>query len=125
MAEIKLTVGIIAVAYNGAHIDTRQEVQFEGEKLGEYREAGTGRDGGITDTRGTVETLYRAAGGRLVVHVWDWSHWQGEPDVETLHEVTEADLQPGGDWELLGAECGFEGSLTIDEALARQEYGEF
>jgi len=119
MAEIKLTVGIIAVAYNGAHIDTRQEVQFEGEKLGEYREAGTGRDGGPTDTRGTVETLYRADDFRLIVHTYEWSHWQGEPDVETLCEVTEADLQPGGRFEFLGAECGFGRPLTLEEALGK------
>lgn len=125
METIKVFVGSVVTGNSGQTNDTRIPVQFEGEKLGELTWYDTHSGGGITDTRGTTDTLYRTADGRLVVHTYEWSHWQGEPDVETLHEVTEADLQPGGDWELLGAECGFEGSLTIDEALARQECVEF
>ena len=119
MEKITVYVGQVVVMSNGAQQDTRRPVTFEGEKLGEYREYGQGRDGGPTDTRGTIETLYRASDGRLVVHSNDWSNWQGEPNTETLQEVTPADLQPGGDFEDLGDACGMGRPLTLDEALSR------
>ena len=61
----------------------------------------------------------KAADGRLVVHVHDWSRWQGEPDVYSLHHVDRAALQPGGEYEHLGAECGFGRPLTLDEAIQK------
>lgn len=118
MEKITVYIGQVVVMSNGAQQDTRRPVTFEGEKLGEYREYGQGRDGGPTDTRGTIETLYRASDGRLVVHSEDWSNWQGEPNTETLQEVTPADLQPGGDFEDLGRACGMGRPLTLDEALS-------
>jgi len=101
---------------NGAQQDTRRPVTFTGEELGEYQEYGLER-GNLTDTRGTTETLYRAEDGRLIVHSYEWSHWQGEPNTEFLTEVTEEDLRPGGRFEALGAVCGFGRPLTLDEAL--------
>jgi len=121
MEKITVYVGQVVVMSNGAQQDTRRPVTFEGEKLGVYREYGQGRDGGPTDTRGTTETLIRASDGRLVVHVDEWSKWQGEPNDEWLTEVTEADLRPGGSFEDLGGACGFGRPLTLDEALARGE----
>jgi len=93
------------------------KVEFVGEKLAERTEYGEGRNDGITDTRGVTETLYRTEDDRLVVHVEDWSNWQGEPTITTLEEVTEADLQVNGRFEALGAEASFGRPLTLDEAL--------
>ena len=42
----------------------------------------------------------------------------GQQTFETLREVTEADLLPGGRFELLGMNSGFWTPLTLDEALA-------
>ncbi|MBI4672789.1 MAG: hypothetical protein HY741_14105 [Chloroflexi bacterium] len=47
----------------------------------------------------------------------DWSHWQGEPNTYALHQITEADLQTGGQYEQLGREAGFGRPLMLDEAL--------
>jgi len=120
METITLHVGSIVTGSSGQTNDNRREVQFTGEKVASRTEYGTGRDGGITDTRGVTETLYRAEGGRLIVHVEDWSRWQGEPNVYSLHEVTEADLQPNGRFELLGAEADYGRPLTLDEVLKKK-----
>ncbi len=120
MDTITVLVGTLNTLSNGAAQDSRQEVIFEAEELGSHTEYGyDDRRGNLTDTRGTTETLYRTADGRLVVHVKDWSRWRGEPTVESLQAVTEKDLQPGGQREDLGAACGFGRPLTLDEALAR------
>jgi hypothetical protein len=116
METVRLEVGTLTVG-NNVRLDTRKPVEFEGEELAALRTAGTGRDGKLTDTRGIVETLYKAGDGRLVVHVEEWSHWQGEPSTYTLHEVSEADLQPGGCFEDIGAEAGYGRPLTLDEAV--------
>jgi len=119
METITVYVGSVVAGSSGQVNDTRREVQFEGEELAHYTEYGAGREGvGITDTRGVTETLYKTADGRLVVHVDDWSRWQGEPSTESLHQATEADLGPGGRFEALGAKSGFGRALTIDEALS-------
>ena len=118
MDTITVQVGSVVSGNSGQTNDTRREVEFVGEELGRRTEYGEGRGGGITDTRGTTETLYRAEDGRLIVHVNDWSRWQGEPDILSLHHVTETDLQPGGQYELLGAGCGFGRPLTLDEGLS-------
>lgn len=119
MDTITVLVGTLESLNNGQTQDGRREVSFEGEKLGSVRSYGYDtKRGNLTDTRGTDETLYRAADGRLVVHVKDWSRWQGEPTIESLHQVAEKDLQPGGRFEALGSECGYGRPLTLDEALA-------
>jgi hypothetical protein len=123
METITLHVGSIVTGSSGQTNDNRREVQFTSEKLAGRTEYGTGRDGGITDTRGVTEALYRAEDGRLIVHVESWSRWQGEPNVYSLHEVTEADLQPNGRFELLGAEAGYGRPLTLDEALKKKSEG--
>lgn len=118
METITVYVGQVVGMSGGAQQDTRREVRFEGEKLGTYREYGEGRNGSPTDTRGTTETLYKTADGRLVAHVEEWSHWQGEPNTETLHEVKERDLKPGGRFYDLALACDLGRPLTLAEALA-------
>jgi hypothetical protein len=118
METVRVEVGTVVSGNSGQTNDNRREVEFEGEELAQRTEYGEGRGGGITDTRGVCQTLYKTAEGRLVVHVKDWSHWQGEPTTLTLHEVSEADLQPGGRFEDLGAQAGFGRPLTLDEGLS-------
>lgn len=117
MEKITVQIGTVIAGGPGQVNDTRRDVEFVGEKLASRTEYGEGNRGGITDSRGVTETLYRTEDGRLIVHVKDWSHWQGEPSIYSLHEVTEADLQPHGKYELLGAKAGFGRPLTLDEAL--------
>lgn len=119
---IEVYVGSVVSGSGGITQDTAQKVQFEGERLATLTEFGPGRDGiGITDTRGVTETLYRTDDGRLVAHVKDWSHWQGEPTTYSLHEVSEEDLDVGGRFEALGAEAGLGRALTLDEGLTPRE----
>lgn len=51
MEEITVHIGEVVAMSNGVLQDTRRPVVFEGEKLGEYREYGQGRNGQPTDTR--------------------------------------------------------------------------
>jgi hypothetical protein len=118
MSTIKLTVGTVVAGSSGQTNDNRRVVEFEGEELGQYNEYGEGRNGGITDTRGVTQTLYETADDRLLVHVNEWSRWQGEPNSETLQQVSEADLQAGGRFEQLGVKAGYGRPLTVDEALS-------
>jgi hypothetical protein len=117
MDTIKVHVGTVQSNSGGIVQDTRRPVEFVGEELATFTEYGLGRGGAITDTHGVTETLYRAEDGRLIVHVEDWSRWQGEPSTETLHEVEEADLRAGGRFEQLGFEAGYQDALTLNEAL--------
>jgi hypothetical protein len=116
MDTINVTVGSYT-AGNGIVQDNTRPVEFEGEKLAKVNDYGTKDGGAPDDTRGITETLYKTANGRLVVHVVDWSRWQGEPNTYDLQEVTEADLGPDGRFEALGREAGFGRPLTLDEAL--------
>jgi hypothetical protein len=118
MDTITLKIGSIVGMSGGPTQDTTREVVFEGEELASRTEYGVGNQGGLTDTRGVTETLYRTADGRLVVYVEDWSRWQGEPSIYRLHQVTEAGLGVGGRFEALGRKAGFGRPLTLDEALA-------
>lgn len=115
---IKVRVGSVTTGSGGITQDLTREVEFEGKQLAQLTEFGT-HEGNVTDTRGTVETLYQADDGRLIAHVRDWSNWQGEPTIYSLHEVTEADLQVGGKWESIGAEAGYGRALSLDEGLTR------
>jgi len=123
MDKVTILVGSTVVGSSGQTNDNTKEVEFEAEELASRTEYGSGRDGGITDSRGVTETLYKTNDGRLVVHVKDWSHWQGEPDTYTLHEATEADLSATGRWSALGAEAGMGRPLTLDEAI-KELHGE-
>jgi len=116
--KVTVLVGTIEALNGGAVQDGTQEVEFEGVKVGSYTEYGfSDRTGALTDTRGVDETLYKTADGRLVVHIEDWSRWQGEPTTYTLQEVTPEDLAPTGRLAQLGAEAGFGRPLSLDEAL--------
>lgn len=116
METIKILIGSVLYG-NAMYQDNTRPVEFVGEKLAERTEYDSGRHGGLTDTSGTTETLYRTEDNRLIVHVEDWSRWQGEPTIYRLHEVTEADLELNGQYETLGREAGFGRNLTLDEAL--------
>jgi len=119
--SITVSIGRIQSTSGGIVQDNTREVQFQGEELATRTEFGAGREGGIADTRGVTETLYKAADGKMVAHIEDWSHWEGEPTIYSLHAVTEADLGPNGRFEALGAEAGFGRPLTLDEALVTPE----
>lgn len=117
MAEIVVQIGTLEVLNGGRTQDMRQEVSFTGEKLAEWTEYTDGRN----DSRGVTATLYRTDDERLIVHVEEWSRWQGEPNEYWLTEVQLADLQPGGDFQYLGAEAGLSRPLTLNEALERYQ----
>ena len=118
MKQVTVQVGSVVTGSSGQTNDSRRDVTFEAEELATRTEYGEGRDGNITDTRGTTETLYKCADGRLVVHVKEWSHWQGEPNIYTLQQVTEDDLCVNGRFEALGSAAGMGRALTLDEALS-------
>ncbi|HEY73324.1 MAG TPA: hypothetical protein G4N99_08645 [Thermoflexia bacterium] len=118
MDKVTVLVGSVVAGSSGQTNDNTQEAEFEAEELASRTEYGLGRGGGITDSRGVTETLYKTSDGRLVVHVEGWSNWQGEPNTYTLHEVTEADLGVAGQWAALGAEAGYGRPLTLDEAIS-------
>lgn len=121
MKEIEVYVGTYADGGTVSH-DTRRTVRFTGERLAQYVQYGLYL-GKATDTCGTTQTLYRADDGRLIVHVEDWSKWKGEPTKYSLFAVTEADLKPGGRFELLGREAGFWSTLTLDDVLCPAYHG--
>ena len=121
MAKVTVSIGSVVAGSGGQTNDYTRRVEFVGEELASRTEYGLGRGGGITDSRGVTETLYKTEDGRLVVHVEDWSHWQGEPNVYSLVEVTEADLGANGRFEALGVEAGYGRPLTLDEALTPRE----
>jgi len=117
METIKVLVGSIESA-NAFQQDNTQVVEFEGEKLAERTTYGINeRSGSLTDTRGTTQTLYKTSDGRYVIHIEQWSKWQGEPNIYSLEEVTAEQLGPNGQYEMLGKEAGFGRPLTLDEAL--------
>ena len=117
MDKVTVSIGTVEATSGGVTQNNTREVEFAGEELAEHTLYGRGRNGGITDSRGVTETLYKTEDGRLVVHVKEWSQWQGEPNIYSLVEVTEADLGPNGRFEALGAEAGLGRPLTLDEAL--------
>jgi len=119
MGTIKVHVGTVQTGNSGQTNDSRRVVSFEGERLGNLTIYAPGKDGiGLTDTRGITETLFKTTDGQFIVHAADWSRWQGEPSIECLEEIQDSDLQTGGSYERLGAECGFGTPLTLDQALA-------
>lgn len=119
MEEITLLIGSVEQTRSGFVQDNRRPVRFIGEQLARRTEYGFDSwRGTLTDTRGVTETLYRTEAGRLVVYVEDWSRWVGEPSTYSLVQITEADLQPGGRYEMLGLAAGLSRPLTLDEALA-------
>ncbi len=121
METIRLEIGSAVVSDSGRLLENWRPVEFEGEKLAEVNSYGTHpRSGAPSNTRGTVQSLYRTADGRLVVHVYNWSRWQGEPDTKQLCEVSEADLSPTGRFAELGHEVGFWNAMTLDQALQTQ-----
>lgn len=117
METIVVLIGSMTSINSGRTQNLTRKVGFEGKELAQYCEYGDDKNDKPTDTRGVRETLYRAEDGRLIVHVENWSNWQGEPTTYSLQEVTEADLGLDGQFWQLGAEAGFGRLLTLDEAL--------
>ena len=115
---IKLHIGTVERG-NAFTQDNTRAVEFVGELVMSRTEYGyDDRTAKLSDTRGVTESLYKSEDGRLLVYTEDWSRWQGEPTTTSLHQVTEADLQIGGQYEALGHEAGYGRPLTLDEALA-------
>ena len=117
---ITVLVGTEQTGNSGQTNDNRRAVQFEAQNLGSVTIRGAAQDGGILGTRGVTETLYKTTDGQLVVHVDDWSWWQGEVSTESLHEVHQDDLETDGEYEQLGLECGYGRPLTLDEYFAEE-----
>lgn len=117
MDKIEVYIGSVQASSSGMTLDTTKKVEFTGERIASYNEPGTHK-GNVSDTRGINQTLYKTSNGRLIAHIEDWSHWQGEPSTYSLIEVTAADLEPGGQFERLGDVAGYGRALTLDEALA-------
>ncbi|MCD6552438.1 MAG: hypothetical protein J7M16_00350 [Anaerolineae bacterium] len=121
METIEVQVGTYVVGNGGIVQDSRRPVVFEGEEVAKHTEYFYDNGQRLSDTRGVTQTLYRVSDGRLVVHVEEWSRWQGEPNYYTLVGVTEEDLGVGGHFEALGREAGYGRPLTLDEALTPRE----
>jgi len=115
MEKQQVLVGTAVSNNSGLTRDTTRAVVFDGQRLGVYHEPGT-HEGTISDTRGTIKTLYRAGDGRLIVHSDRWSNWQTEATSYTIHTVTQADLEKHHPF--LAEKCGFGKPLTLDQALA-------
>lgn len=109
---VKVYVGSRSTTQSGMPVDHVRPVEFDGKKLASLTDYYGGGD-----SRGRTETLYQVD-DRYVVHVRDWSNWQGETTVLNLVEITEKDLDVGGEFEELGREAGLARSLTLDEALS-------
>lgn len=116
METITVYVGTEHHMRDGRTQEDTRPLEFVGELLAKQTSFGYHREQ-ISDTRGTTETLYRAEDGRLLVHIHEWSKWQGEADRYDIFQVTETDLQPAGRFEALGREAGYGRPLTLDEAL--------
>lgn len=87
--------------------DWREEVIFEGEKLASrVKHAADWKSNAGFDPYETVETIYRTADGQLLVYVTSWSGWPANPTIESLRELSEVDIQPGGRFHALGALAG-------------------
>lgn len=115
MAIQKLVVGSVTHSSGGhVHVSLR-DVEFEAEELGSYSEPENNPHG--SPTRGRVETLYRPPDGLLVVHIKNWTHWQGETNSYRLIPIPDSALRTTGVFESLGYACGFGRPLTLDEAL--------
>jgi len=117
--KITVLIGSVVGGSSGQVNDDTRKVEFVGEEVATRTEWGiSDKTGGIIDTRGVDETLYKTDDDRLVVHVKDWSYWQGEPTVYSIHEVTKNDLCVDGRYAALGAEAGYGRPLTLDEAVS-------
>jgi hypothetical protein len=122
MGTVRVQVGTVDIDVETLRVhDSRQPVEFEGQELATFRSYAEHPRGGVVQDRGTDETLYKAADGRLIVHTQDWQKDQYTPITsEYLYEVNPMDLEPEGQFADLGRVAGYgKGTpLTLDEALA-------
>ena len=77
------------------HTNTKHKIRRDGERALEFsgRIIGEGSDWTHNSTRWTTVTIYRTAGGRIVVKLHDRTQWQGESDTiraESFKTVSEA-----------------------------------
>jgi hypothetical protein len=86
--------------------DETVDVEFTGEKLGS-RSTG--------DTRGTTKTLYKTEDGDFILHVKNWSNWQGENTKHDILRETKEGLRK--DHPKLAQEVGVIDALSLDEVL--------
>ncbi len=115
MGWVKVLVGSTSTDQSGHYYDNTNEAEFQGEKIADR----TSLRGG--NTTGADHTLYRTSDGRLIVHVYNWTLWQGGSDTYSLHQVEREALEPGGRFGDLGRESDLSRPMTLDEALATPE----
>ncbi len=116
----EILVGPVYRGYNGA-----KTVRFTGEKLGEYCyrqvDGNEGQYGGRIAR--LTQTLYRfetatGASALLVHSAAETITRTTSSKISRLWIVEERDLLPGGEFEALGAACGFRAYLTVEEGIA-------
>lgn len=122
MDKIVLYVGSRRTTSSGMPVDHTRPVQFEGKKIAQTTDYAGSTSG--HDDRGVTETLYQVSDGRYVVHIENWSRWQGEATTLKLVKATADDLNVSGRFEHLGRKAGFARPLTLDEAL-HETIGDF
>lgn len=115
----RFNVGTIVNSSRGTE-EYLKTVTLEGEELARR----TVYDDPTSDLRGSEETLVRLDNGRLIVHLYSWSHWQGESSCYEITQVTEQDLGHGSRFEWLGQVAGFDKDLSLDDYLSAQIDGE-
>ncbi len=77
------------------HTNTKHKIRRDGDRALEFsgRIIGEGSDWTHNSTRWTTVTIYRTAGGKIVVKLHDRTQWQGESDTiraESFRTVSEA-----------------------------------
>ena len=105
-------------------INTKHKIRRDGDRTLEFsgRIIGEGSDWTHNSTRWTTVTIYRTAGGKIVVKIHDRTQWQGESDAvraESFRTVSEAIsyLRNSGEYE-----C--EGYLSAEAQAAIESAGE-
>lgn len=106
--RIKLAVGDWTLTRDGKLVDNRKTVVLTAKRLGVLRKRE--RD----ETRGVVQWLFYARGGRLLVLEYKWSLIRGETEVATLYDIDVPDLCDGGRFAELGEAVGLSDWFRLD-----------
>jgi hypothetical protein len=104
----KVVIGTYRIV-NGQLEDHTRPVEFKGELLARHQQR-------TSPTSGTRWRLFRTSDNRYIVSVATWRTKPRQETTYTLHEVDEADLQAGGQFEALGRALRSE-AMTLEEAL--------
>jgi hypothetical protein len=87
--------------------NTIREVEFEGERLAKVSRG---------DHRGVNLTLYDTPGRGLILHVYDYSHWQGESSTYEIRSTTREQIR---DREpKLARKAGFDEPVSLDKVMS-------